>query len=364
MLQRIPLRRFAILVAVTGFALILTFVGVLARLTLQGGVTNLYQLLSWALPTLLALLLFKAWVAGRTIARPLETLAACARQVKAGNLTARVARPGGPQEIFEVAQIFNGMLDELQSMLDSRAAFVADASHELRTPLASLEGQLSTLEHLLRQPDEPVQRALHHCRREVRRMTALVEDLLTLTRAEGKEHSHSHCGLGDLVSEVVTRVAPLFPNRQIEVDDSDLNPQVMGDEESLARALQNVLGNALLYSTEAVQLDLGCDGQWAWLRVIDRGPGVTPGDLAQLGKRFFRVDHSRSRQTGGTGLGLAITRTILQRHGGQLVFESQLAQGSQVTLKIPLYHNSNHNPCPDKSESGADCGPAAWPANC
>lgn len=269
------------------------------------------------------------------ILRPLEQLRQTSEKVSQGNLDQRVTLEG-PREIVQVGHTLNQMLDHLQSLLVAQKAFLADASHELKTPLMSCQGQLYILRQCLTQEDRRDGLAtVEQLERESRRMASLVQELLELLKAEEPVEDCQPLNLGSVVAEAAELTRPLYPGRELE---ESLEPQpawVVGRRQDLVRAVENLLRNALNYSDSEVRLSLR-EASSGWIiEVEDRGIGIAPEHLSRLGQRFFRVDPSRSRDTGGSGLGLAITRAIVERHLGSLDFDSTLGLGTRVRLTLP-----------------------------
>ena len=224
-----------------------------------------------------------------------------------------------------------------------RRDFVANVSHEIRTPLTVLAGFVETLQNLPLEADERM-RYLGLMAQQSRRMELLVNDLLTLSRLEGSAAPSTHQwvsvrGLlahcedeGQALSE---RLAPLTHRLSFDLE---IDTEIAGAATELQSAMSNLVSNAIRYTPGggeiAVSWRLLPDGRGEYA-VRDSGPGIAPEHLARLTERFYRIDRSRSRETGGTGLGLAITKHIAQRHGGELRVESEVGKGSTFVLLFP-----------------------------
>jgi two-component system phosphate regulon sensor histidine kinase PhoR len=227
-----------------------------------------------------------------------------------------------------------------------RRDFVANVSHEIRTPLTVLSGFIETLQSLdLDAPSR--ERYLALMASQAERMQTLVSDLLTLSRLEGSPLP----GYSDWVDaeELCAEVAEegralsslLWPVSGPE-QRVNLNPvprvAVAGVSSELRSALSNLVVNAVRYTPGSGQIDIKAtvlaDGRIEFA-VADTGPGIPPEHLPRLSERFYRVDRSRSRESGGTGLGLAIAKHVAQRHGGELSMASVLGQGSRFSLVLP-----------------------------
>lgn len=227
----------------------------------------------------------------------------------------------------------------------SRSTFVANVSHELRSPLTSLMGVVETLKGPARKDEVARDRFLDLMQGETERMSRLVGDLLSLSKLEAKEHVAPE---GEVdVSRVIRRIIavlaegnPIYKGRVALIEDETLSP-IQGDRDELTEVFQNLIENALKYSAPdtSVKIEISKDMEslkWLEVAITDSGDGIAPEHLPRLTERFYRVDKGRSREMGGTGLGLAISKHILNRHRGKLWIESELGQGTRVSVKLPL----------------------------
>jgi two-component system, OmpR family, phosphate regulon sensor histidine kinase PhoR len=227
-----------------------------------------------------------------------------------------------------------------------RADFVANASHELRTPLASLSGFIETLQGPARGDAAARDRFLGIMVEQARRMSRLIDDLLSLSRVELNEHLRPQAviDLVPIVGHVCDTLAPLAKERGVELLVTGKEPPllVQGERDELIRLFENLVENALKYggSGKRVEVTLAREGQGtaaeAVVSVRDFGPGIPPEHLPRLTERFYRVDAETSRAEGGTGLGLAIVKHILSRHRGRLAIDSELGKGATFAARIPL----------------------------
>ncbi len=224
-----------------------------------------------------------------------------------------------------------------------RRDFVANVSHEIRTPLTVLSGFVETLQNI---PVNETDRNLYlgMMSQQAQRMQMLVSDLLTLSRLEGSPAP----GQGDWIetedllspalqeTHALSSVLAHPPHEITQV--SELPFFVSGNKSELHSAMSNLLSNAVRYTPAGGSIRTGWhlrpDG-WAEFFVEDSGPGIAAEHLPRLTERFYRVDRSRSRETGGTGLGLAIVKHVAQRHGGQLEVKSTVGKGSTFSIALP-----------------------------
>lgn len=223
-----------------------------------------------------------------------------------------------------------------------RRDFVANVSHEIRTPLTVLHGFVETLQTL---PLDESERAhyLGLMSQQAQRMQALVNDLLTLSRLEGSPPpgGRDWVSLASMQAQCEQEAKGLADalRKNHRIHFAPAPPlEVSGVASELQSALSNLVTNAIRYTPAGGDIDV----QWrtmpdgrAEFSVRDTGPGVAPEHLPRLTERFYRVDRSRSRETGGTGLGLAIVKHVVQRHGGELQIDSALGQGSTFRIVLP-----------------------------
>ncbi|MBQ2263318.1 MAG: two-component sensor histidine kinase [Loktanella sp.] len=230
-----------------------------------------------------------------------------------------------------------------------RRDFVANVSHELRTPLTALLGFIETLSGAAR--DDPAARArfLGIMAHEANRMTRLVDDLLSLSRVEEDERvrPREQVELGALLASVIKGLEPQASAADVAVR-LDLKcpvQHVPGDAGQLTQVFSNLIENGIKYGASGKQVlvtleepvnHLRLRGQGVQIRVADQGDGIAGHHIARLTERFYRVDSHRSRQVGGTGLGLAIVKHIINRHRGRLLIESELGQGTIVSVFLPV----------------------------
>jgi two-component system phosphate regulon sensor histidine kinase PhoR len=227
-----------------------------------------------------------------------------------------------------------------------RADFIANASHELRTPLASLLGFIETLQGSAQADARAREKFLAIMREQGRRMARLIDDLLSLSRIEQKQHLRpaAQVDWAQAVRHVADTLAPLAREMDVELTlDADRPVIVVGERDELVRVAENLIENAIKYganpdpaAVSKVEIAVTSRGKDGVLVVVDHGRGVAPEHLPRLTERFYRVDPGQSRAKNGTGLGLAIVKHILARHRGRLAIESRLGEGSTFTAFAPL----------------------------
>ncbi len=314
--------------------------------------------------------LIASWLIATRVLRPLAQLGATARSIavstargtRLGNLSQRVPRPRGRDEMAQVVETFNDMLASLESATQAQRRFVADASHELRAPLTTIQGNLAFLQrHIDELPEEERRLMLSDAHKETLRLAELVEELLLLARADASiDTSPAAQAMETATEESTQSAAPVELDRavlqlvrqlrrrleiegsKVQLEAGHIEPaRVRGDEENLRRITLILLDNAIKYTAtrkeegeRRVIVSLAREKGQAVLRVRDTGIGIEPADLPHLFERFYRAD--RARSSPGTGLGLSIARTLVEQLGGSITVQSTPGQGSTFSVSLPL----------------------------
>jgi signal transduction histidine kinase len=220
--------------------------------------------------------------------------------------------------------------------------FVADASHELRTPLSVLLSTIDAMEMTIEpQKEDFVEKMLSNMRQEVKRMTNLVGDLLTLARSDSNkiERRTETFDFRPQAEKAIESVHPLAAAKQIMLNlyaPATLSAQ--GDPQRLSQLLYILLDNAIKYTPQGgeVMLFVAAEGNQLCITVQDTGIGIKQEDFQRIFERFYRSDKSRSRQMGGHGLGLSIAKWIVETHQGTIKVSSEIGKGSIFRIRIPL----------------------------
>ncbi|MBX9926731.1 MAG: hypothetical protein K2Y05_10265 [Hyphomicrobiaceae bacterium] len=235
---------------------------------------------------------------------------------------------------------------EQDKLVQMRADFIANASHELRTPLASLRGFVETLQGPARFDPEARDRFLSIMATQATRMTRLIDDLLSLSRAEMRVHlpPRGIVELNETSAFVVQTLEPLAEGADVTVTLHKLSTSALirGEREEIVQVLQNLLQNAIKYGHQGGSVALRISRESAdaggrdriIVSIEDNGPGIAPEHLPRLTERFYRVSATSSREKGGTGLGLAIVKHIVNRHRGELAITSKVGVGSTFAVSF------------------------------
>jgi signal transduction histidine kinase len=275
-----------------------------------------------------------SWLVAIGIVSPIRKITAALARFGGGELSARV-RMRRRDEIGGLARSFDEMAERLQRLVVSERRLLEDISHELRSPLARLRVAVR-----LTRTAAVSKTALDRVERDVNRMTALVSEIVEITRMEGDPlyRKTEPLNIAQIIEETIEdcRVEAQARGCGIRVD-GQVTGEASGDRELLRRAVENVLRNAIRYSPEQAMIDVTLAGnaQVAAVTVRDYGPGVPEESLGQIFEPFFRVEQARETETGRIGLGLSIAKRAVQLHCGTITAQNA-SPGLRVQITIPL----------------------------
>ena len=270
-----------------------------------------------------------------TMTDRMDLLKQAAEKLARGNLETRVP-VSGRDEVAALAESFNQMASQLQAMDEKqrelerlRKDLIAWVSHDLQTPLASMRAILEAISDGVVEDPETVKRYLNTAQRDVRSLSALIDDLFQMAQldAGGIPLEKENASLADLISDTLESFSALASQQEITLEgsaDTDVDPVLM-DTQRIGRVLNNLIGNALRHTPAGGQVEVRARQTSSGVEVTvrDSGEGIRAEDLPKVFESFYRGEKSRSRATGGAGLGLAIARGIVRAHGGEIRVESQ-----------------------------------------
>ncbi|MDQ2642507.1 MAG: HAMP domain-containing histidine kinase [Myxococcota bacterium] len=278
----------------------------------------------------------------RSLARPVEDLAALTRAFGSGDLSRR-SNSDRRDEIGDLERAFDEMADRIGTLRRSEKELLANVSHELRTPLARIRLALE----LVRDGAERAESYFTDIEDDLAELEQLLDGILTaarldLARGDGGDTlpplKREPVEGRKLIGAAEARFRIRHPERKLSTSLPDSLPNVSADLAMLRRVLDNLLDNAVKFSEpeDIIELEGASDSAGALvLRVRDCGMGIATEDLARIFEPFFRGDRSRTRSTGGVGLGLAIAKRIVEAHGGNIAVESDPSRGTCFTVSIP-----------------------------
>jgi two-component system OmpR family sensor kinase len=297
---------------------------------------------AWLLPLGVLLASLGGYFLARRSLAPIAAMGAQAARIGAINLHDRLAVRNPNDELGRLAQTFNDLLDRLDQSFERQRRFISDASHELRTPVSILQGEAEVaLSQASRSPEE-YRESLAVLHQEAQRLSRIVEDLFTLTRADAGEYrlAYSDFYLDELVADCVRATRALAQAKNIAlVTEAPEEMPVHADEDLLRRMLLNLLDNAIKYTPVGGNISVACGSvsNGYEVSVTDSGPGIPAEMQSRIFERFFRVDRARSRSgvDGGAGLGLSIARWIAEAHLGRIELVRSDSTGSAFNVYIP-----------------------------
>lgn len=286
------------------------------------------------------------WLSRKALS-PVDALTRAARSISGSNLSDRLEALKTGDELQRLSDTLNEMLARIESAFLRITQFTADASHELRTPISLIRTEA---EIVLRRSrgDAEYREALRHILLEAERTTTLVEELLSLARADaGRESLHLNpLDLRSLIVEAADEWRQLLEVRKLQFKPHlvDGAVQVLADHVAIQRLLAILMDNAVKYTPPpgVIELRLEKNDHSAVLSVRDTGIGIAEEDQPKIFERFFRVDEARSREMGGAGIGLSIAQWIVQQHHGSISVQSELGHGSTFWVRLPLQTGSDY----------------------
>jgi len=247
----------------------------------------------------------------------------------------------GYSEIEHFAESFNGIMDKMHNLDESRQEFVSNVSHELKTPITSMKVLADALNNQADAPIEIYKEFMQDIVDEIDRESIIIDDLLSLVKMDKSvaKLNITSTNINESVELILKRLKPIAQKKNIELVFESFRPVVAEiDEVKFSLAISNLVENAIKYNQIDgwVHVSLNADHQYFYIKVEDNGIGIPEENQDKVFERFYRVDKARSRETGGTGLGLAIVQNSILMHHGAVKLHSEENVGTTFTVRIPL----------------------------
>jgi signal transduction histidine kinase len=276
----------------------------------------------------------------RSVIAPVRAMSQATHRIADGHYDERV-QVNGEDELAQLAENFNQMAEKLSQIESMRRRLIGDVSHELRTPLTAIKGSMEGLMDGIFPANNETYQQVHA---EAERLNRLVDDLQELSRVEARAYQLDVKALdvSALVKTVSKRLSPGFEAKRIslELELAPNLPLVLADEDRTVQILTNLTGNALQYTPVGGRITISAKriNSEIQFTVHDTGIGIPPEHLLHIFDRFYRIDKSRSRQSGGgSGIGLTIAHALIEAHGGRIWAESAgEGQGSTFNFILPI----------------------------
>lgn len=301
--------------------------------------SNFKSNLLMAIPIMVLLGSLGGWILARRSLSPIGYVVSKTQNITSQNLSERLEPRGTGDEMDDLIQTINGMIARLEGSFKRMAEFTADVSHELKTPLCAMRGEAEVLLSKTRNIEE-YQEGLVHFIEQFDHLNRMINDLILLSKSDASqiELKMEPVRLDLLIKEVSGLFQILAGQKGLEwTTETPEEVRAMGDKGLLQQLISNLMDNAIKYtSTGSIRVSLQKSQEKVFIKIQDTGIGIPRDEQGNIFKRFYRVDKSRSRETGGVGLGLSIAEWIVHAHHGRIEVESELNQGSTFTVYLPI----------------------------
>ena len=272
--------------------------------------------------------------------KPVRELADAMKRIKKNGFQERMEiHPERKDELSDLTNVFNEMMDELERSFLQQKQFVEDASHELRTPVSILEGHLSLLNRWGKKDPAILDESLTASLGELSRLKKLINDLLSLTRAENYALlREDKADIQTILHSLIKNLTIVHPDFQFHLEVEEKLPLIAISEQHLEQILIILLDNAIKYSPvhKTINVSAKVQDDKVLVSVTDKGIGIPKEHLQNVFNRFYRIDKARARVSGGTGLGLSIAKRLIEVYNGDISIDSKETQGTTVNLLIPI----------------------------
>jgi heavy metal sensor kinase len=293
-----------------------------------------------AFPIVLVLGSLGGWILARKSLTPIGYIASKAQTMTSKSLSERLIPRGTGDEMDDLIETINGMISRLEESFKRMAEFTADVSHELKTPLCALKGEAEVLLSRRRLAEE-YQEGLAHFIERFDQLNRMINDLILLSKSDSSqvELKMDPVRLDLLIKDMADIFQVLAEQKNIALEIDPMGETVIrGDKIRLQQLFTNLIDNAIKFTPEkgSIWITSEENGGNALIKVKDTGIGISKEEQENIFKRFYRVDKSRSKETGGVGLGLSIAEWIAQAHHGRIEVESELNRGSTFIVYLPI----------------------------
>lgn len=283
------------------------------------------------------------------VIKPINTLSKATKKVGKGKFQT-IELPKSKDEIRHLTEDFNKMINDLEKLEKMRSEFVTNVSHEFRTPLTSIMGFVETIKYSDDISEMEIQKIMSIMEVEIERLNRLINNLLTLSEIENIDMSNENhlISVEQCIHQSKEILKPLAMKKNIKLNynPSTSNLQIMGNSDRLKECIINITENSIKYSEDNMDIDINSfeldDLSKVIIEIKDNGIGIPEEDLKRITERFYRVNKSRSRNTGGTGLGLSIVKHSIRSMNGEIDIQSKVGQGTKTILKFDCIKKSSY----------------------
>ena len=294
----------------------------------------LYTLLS------LAIIVFMTNILTSKILKPVNSIIKTASSISTNDLTVRINNTNTGDELDTLINIINNMLERLNIAFDNQSKFISDVSHELRTPLAIIKGYAELMKRHGSSTNDLINESVDLIINESMNMKNLVDKLLFLAKGDAntvKINIETFDSVG-FINQVYTDALFFAKDHEIVIDRNE-KYTILADRSLLLQAIRTMIENSVKYSPKGSSIYVNSsydqEKKEAVISIKDEGIGIDKKYFDKIFERFYRVDESRTKDTGGTGLGLSIVKKIISIHSGSVEVKSEINKGSEFILHIP-----------------------------
>lgn len=277
--------------------------------------------------------------------KPIKDISEAIDRISETNLSERIEDEHIPDELKNIASSFNRTFGSLERAFSRQRQFVSDASHELKTPLTVI---ISHGEVTLRKDrdSQEYRTAIAAIMEAARMMSLIIEKLLALARFSSDKFilQTEDIRLNGIIDKSLKLLRPIAEKKGIIINmPAGKEYTVHGDREALLETFVNIVDNAIKYNVPDGRIDISVrkESEFIVTEITDTGIGIPEGDLEKVFDRFYRVDKSRSKESGGIGLGLSICSEIVRLHGGRIWIRSKTGEGTVVSVSLPIFRGHN-----------------------
>lgn len=277
------------------------------------------------------------YVITRRTLKPINEITNTARSLSVSDLGKRLEVEGPEDELTNLARTFNSMLSRLEKAFERQQQFVSDASHELRTPISVIQGYINLLDRWGKEEAEIRDEAIEAIKNEVESMNSLMESLLFLARGDSDELEieKGEFWIDEVIDELI-RESTMIADEVEVCSEKNIHYKYFGDRKMIKQLLRIFIDNSIKFTFRGGKIKINAQKEDDNLKlsVSDTGCGIPEAELSQIFDRFYQVDKSRSDQE-GAGLGLAIARWIIDIHDGNFEIESEVGEGTEISVLLP-----------------------------
>jgi len=271
--------------------------------------------------------------------KPVKEMSKTARKISGSDLSKRLEVTNTNDELAELAETFNSMLDRLEKAFKKQEQFVSDASHELRTPISIIKGYINILDRWGKEDKEIKEEAVESIKSEIQSMNDLIESLLFLARGDLAEieTSYERFYFNNVVEEIIKENKILDKDINYKYIEKD-RVEIYADKLLIKQLLRIFIENSRKYTGDGGNIVIESEEIENNIKITikDDGKGIPKKDIPHIFDRFYKIDKSRSDEKGSSGLGLSIAMKIVELHNGDIDVESEVGEGTKITIFIPL----------------------------